>query len=106
MGFAKLIIRYPQSPTCGVACYNTISSIASCISKSGLQNYIMQSATIPSKNILNSLGLLLYAKNLILGKKKEKLCNSFLLKVRRIAMHFLLQVNIISFSALLSRTIL
>lgn len=41
------------------------------VSKSGLQNYIMQSAAIPSKNILNSLGLLLYAENSILDKKKK-----------------------------------
>lgn len=41
------------------------------VSKSGLQNYIMQSAAIPGKNILNSLGLLLYAENSILDKKKK-----------------------------------
>ena len=31
----------------------------------------MQSATKPSKNILNSLGLLLYAKIIFLDKKKK-----------------------------------
>ena len=41
------------------------------VSKSGLQNYIMQSAAIPGKNILNSLGLLLYAENSILDKKRK-----------------------------------
>lgn len=43
-----------------------------------------------SKNTLNSLRLLLYAIFQLLDKKKEKPCNSFLLYVRRIAMHFLL----------------